>query len=170
MDQQSSRPGREVTAIDRLYEEHRQVTAALDELDGLLARAGGSAAPEDWTGIIADIRRLADELDRELTTHLALEEERLFPAMERYIGREGGPIAVMLMEHEGMRRAVQRLRDAAGRASSSPEPVAEILDAGGELISLLSEHIHKEDHVLFPMALRMLAPKEVEQLLDGWAV
>jgi hemerythrin-like domain-containing protein len=47
------------------------------------------------------------------TCHHAKEEERLFPAMERAgIPKEGGPIGVMLQEHEMGRAYVIGLADA----------------------------------------------------------
>lgn len=102
---------------------------------------------------------LARFLERDLERHLAQEEDALFPALERYLGREGGPVYVMLLEHRELRRLAPALAQAA--AAGRPREAAA---AGEELLALLGEHVHKEDAVLFPLAERLLAPAELEEV------
>jgi hemerythrin-like domain-containing protein len=90
--------------------------------------------------------------------HHRKEEGVLFEAMVNYgMSRLGGPIAVMLADHEqgrsftrGMRAAAEKLE--AGDASARE---AVITNARGYVI-LLQQHIMKEDNILFPMAARVI--------------
>jgi hemerythrin-like domain-containing protein len=128
------------TPTDILREEHRVILRALDVLGTAAARlAGGRPLPEGWwPEIIAWLRDFADR------THHAKEESSLFPAMVKAgVPSAGGPIGVMLEEHERGRALV--------RAMEAGEPAARAADAR-EFVALLRQHIDKENGVLFPLA------------------
>jgi len=86
-----------MTPTDLLREEHRVILRALDLVEtaarGLTA---GTVLPEVWwLEIIAWLRGFADR------NHHAKEETSLFPAMVKAgVPSMGGPIGVMLEEHE----------------------------------------------------------------------
>jgi hemerythrin-like domain-containing protein len=94
--------------------------------------------------------------------HHRKEEGVLFEAMVAHgMSRLGGPIAVMLADHEqgrsftrGMLVAAQKL--GAGDASARE---AVIYNARG-YVTLLQQHIMKEDHILFPMANQVIPASE----------
>ena len=128
------------TPTDILREEHRVILRALDALEAAAARlAAGRPLPEGWwPEIIAWLRGFADR------THHAKEESSLFPAMVKAgVPSAGGPIGVMLEEHERGRALV--------RAMEAGEPAARAAKAR-EFVALLREHIDKENGVLFPLA------------------
>ncbi|MBI2042449.1 MAG: hemerythrin domain-containing protein [Candidatus Nealsonbacteria bacterium] len=86
--------------------------------------------------------------------HHHKEEEVLFPALERKgIPNQGGPIGVMLMEHETKRGYVKEL--AAGK-----------IEAAANIISLLREHIAKENDILYPLAQQVLSEEELAAMAD----
>jgi hemerythrin-like domain-containing protein len=125
---------------DVLREEHRIILRVLDVLEMAAAQlACGRPLPEGWwPEIVAWLRSFADK------NHHAKEEAALFPAMVKAgVPSEGGPIAVMLEEHERGRALV--------RAMEAGEAVARAAKAR-EYVALLREHIDKENGVLFPMA------------------
>jgi len=106
-------------------------------------------------------RGLADHLARlhaELGTHLAKEEQVLFPAIRS--GRRGQhvhmPIRMMMQEHEDHEVNLQRIREL---TSNFAPPAGACgtwrgLYAGlAKLDADLSEHIHFENDVLFPRVL-----------------
>lgn len=82
--------------------------------------------------------------------HHHKEEEVLFPALEeKGIPKEGGPIGVMLMEHEAKRGYVKELAN--GK-----------IEAAQNIVSLLREHIAKENDILYPLAEQVLSQDELE--------
>ncbi len=98
--------------------------------------------------------------------HHGKEEEIFFPALaKRGLPVEGGPIAVMLLEHEEGRELVAQLGDFA-RAYAKGEAGAGVAwaRAARRYARLLSEHIWKENSVLFPMAEGILSPEEQNSL------
>jgi hemerythrin-like domain-containing protein len=128
------------TPTDVLREEHRVILRALGVLEAAAARlAGGRLLPEGWwPEIIAWLRGFADK------NHHAKEETSLFPAMVKAgVPSDGGPIGVMLEEHQRGRALV--------RAMEAGEPAARAAKAR-EYVALLREHIDKENGVLFPLA------------------
>lgn len=136
------------TTIDTLGNQHRTVLARLDEV----AAAGPAAA-----GLPEFLAFLQDEV-RE---HFALEEDFLFPALAHHRTLAQGPLAVMEAEHEEFRALVAALAVAL-RAGSAEGAVT----AAGEIIALLRAHIDKEDHVLFPLARRILSAAELDEVDD----
>lgn len=149
--------------IDQLYEEHRDVVSKLQRLDTLLAGALGADNA-------AELESIVRFLETDLEVHLQVEEQALFPVLERYIGREGGPIAVMLMDHEDLRKRVRELRAAFEAWRQQPEPtpavISELAYTAGQLSSLLYEHIMKEDNVLFVMARQHFNESDAQEV-DG---
>jgi len=128
------------TPTDVLREEHRVILRALGVLEVAAARlAGGRPLPEGWwPEIIWWLRGFADK------NHHTKEETSLFPAMVKAgVPSVGGPIEVMLEEHQRGRALV--------RAMEAGEPAARAAKAR-EYVTLLREHIEKENGVLFPLA------------------
>ncbi len=71
--------------------------------------------------------------------------------------REGGPIGVMLMEHDAGRGHVRALSEGLDRLQrGDASAVAAIQASAGAYRDLLRAHIHKENNVLFPMADRLV--------------
>jgi hemerythrin-like domain-containing protein len=85
----------------------------------------------------------------------------LFVELERHLPPERGPTACMRSEHEqGRWVARDGARMKAGDGRRSPTPRGNV--------TLLREHIDKEDHVLFPMAKSMLDHDAVQRLRAGF--
>lgn len=92
--------------------------------------------------------------------HHGKEEDLLFPMLEmRGVTREGGPIGVMLHEHRLGREYVRRMAE----AFTADKP-RECIAAGRDFVGLLSQHIFKEDNILFNMADRVLSAADQEEL------
>ena len=79
--------------------------------------------------------------------------------------RKGGPIAVMLMEHDQGRAHVRALAELAGQdAPWTSEDRQRLAEAGHGYANLLRAHIHKEDAILYPMAEQRLPPEVMERV------
>ncbi|MGO9259769.1 MAG: hemerythrin domain-containing protein [Bryobacteraceae bacterium] len=147
--------------IEILSQEHRVIEARLDELElEIQALEAGQPLRRDWFEETLDFFR--DFADRR---HHAKEENLLFPRMkQRGVPEQGGPIGVMLAEHDegrGYLKAIRRnLADAAVMADARGEAIAD----ARSYIALLRQHIYKEDHILFRIARLVLTAEDVEDL------
>ncbi len=153
-------------ATDILYEEHRIIMKVLECLQEVVAEAeeSGKLNADSANQAIDFFRNFADGC------HHAKEEDRLFIVMqENGIPREGGPIGVMLMEHDDGRRFVRGMAGAVVQASDGDEDALEqFAENARDFIALLRGHIDKEDQVLFPMAGKVLNERVAETLLSDF--
>ena len=139
----------DMKATEILMHEHELILRGIAVLERLarLADSGESVPAADARTVIGFIRSFADGC------HHAKEEGVLFPAMEAAgIPKEGGPIGMMLIEHDQGRAAVRAMDEAVngfGRDADAPGAFAK---AAFAYASLLSNHIWKENNILFRMA------------------
>ena len=84
----------------------------------------------------------------------------MFPVLEaRGIPRDGGPIGVMLYEHQIARKLTRDMHDALANARADGTAAPESFrQAARSYIDLLTNHIFKEDNILFRIAQAMLTP------------
>jgi hemerythrin-like domain-containing protein len=137
-------------ATEELKKEHRGIELMLRILTALSEAQGrGEPLPAaHMNGIMDFLTIFVDKC------HHGKEEEFLFPALEAAgVPREGGPIGVMLSEHEQGRQLVAQLKGfVAGYQSGDQQAAAGIHGTVKDYVDLLNQHIAKEDNVLFPMA------------------
>jgi len=136
--------------IEKLMDEHRVIERAADILEKILdnAKKSGKLDVNDLSSLVDFIRIFADKC------HHGKEEGVLFPSMvEKGVPKEGGPIGVMLEEHDIGRDAVKRMVEAIKIIRNSKEEALNLLDkAIMDYTYLIRNHIQKEDNILFPMA------------------
>lgn len=144
-----------------LMNEHRVIERVLTAMETKVQELGSGPFPRRFFDQALDF--FANFADR---CHHGKEEQRLFPLLkERGIPEEGGPIGVMLHEHDEGRAYLGALRDNLDDAErGEPEAVAVVRAAATDYIELLRHHIQKEDNILFAMARRVLSPEDVERL------
>jgi hemerythrin-like domain-containing protein len=104
--------------------------------------------------------------------HHCKEEGVLFPAMERSgVARQGGPIGVMLAEHEEARRLTGAMGEAAEKlAAGDASAKFGVLQNARDYVALLEQHILKEDSILFPMADEVLGEEKRRDLDEAFAI
>jgi len=111
-------------------------------------------------------------LDHDLKRHFLREEEGLFPVMERRIGRDGGPIAILLSEHEEVWRGVAELKEREREWHSEGVDYlklgADIYRATARLARLLHDHIERENTALLPLAQSLLGERELGEVAALW--
>jgi hemerythrin-like domain-containing protein len=112
--------------------------------------------PETLSGLLEIFRMFADRC------HHGKEEDLLFPLLEKKgVPRDGGPIGVMLHEHDVGRSFVRQMLDAGeGYAGGDKEAGARWAIAVRGYIPLLRQHIQKENDILFVMAENVLTAEE----------
>lgn len=146
------------TATAALKHDHRIIERVLRVLTNLVENPD-KARLETWGQAVEFIRNFADRC------HHLKEEKVLFPALEeRGVSVEGGPIGVMLAEHEEGRGYVRAMA-AALEVEDTAAAIATLVENAKSYLGLLPEHIRKEDEVLFLMADEALSPEEQKKLL-----
>lgn len=153
-------------ATDILMEEHQvilRVITALERGADQLER-GGPVQPEFFTDAARFIKGFADGC------HHRKEEGVLFRAMQTHgMPVNGGPIGVMMAEHEQGRMYTRGMAEAAERLSRGDEPArADVVANARGYAELLRQHIEKENGILFPMADQVIPPAEHAAVLDGF--
>lgn len=152
--------------IEQTHHEYlRQELPRLDFLTGKVAAAHGQRHPE-----LVRLRDVFAALKAELLNHLQKEELVLFPLCRRLEAGEVDapasgvglqrPIDVLTHEHDDAGEALAEMR----RLTNGFEPPADacnsyraLLDSLRELEADMHQHVHLENNVLFPAALKAYA-------------
>ncbi len=98
--------------------------------------------------------------------HHGKEEELLFPAI---IPMEGKFIGILLKEHSQGRSYVRAMGQGLTKMKNFDGGAPEEYAANAQkYIALMTQHIQKENNVLFPMLDSLLAKKKQEELVEGF--
>lgn len=155
-----------MTPIEQLRHEHDAIKLMLAIVAQLCARlqAGHELNTAHFDQALEFIRVFADKC------HHAKEEEFLFPALEEAgVPRHGGPIGVMLSEHDQGRALIARLVASwEGHKAGDPAARAEVVASAREYSALLTQHIEKENNILFPIAAARLSAETSQALLESF--
>lgn len=145
--------------IQTMICEHEKILGLLEEI----AQAGREISRLDR---FPSDRSVFEQL-RSATSHLIgaephhkREEDVLFPELERR-GVHGPPM-MMREEHKELRSMKARLADLAASVSEKnfQKFKGELGPVSRNLVTFLQNHIDKENHVLYPMALQVISAKE----------
>ncbi|MCL4322556.1 MAG: hemerythrin domain-containing protein [Deltaproteobacteria bacterium] len=151
--------------IMSLRSDHEIVRGVLNNLSGYLKKIGGDSSDNLRKNLINQLNEITAFIDKDLEIHFKKEEEALFPVLGNYIGLETGPIHVMLIEHKHSRELSEDFKTSIKDYQTSGNYKA-VVSAGNSFASLLSEHIDKEDHILFNMADMHLTATEKESIME----
>ena len=134
--------------VEILFDEHRLIERMLAEVETRVLNSGATL-PVDFVETALDF--FAGFADG---SHHHKEERVLFPMLEAAgMPVHGGPIAVMLHEHDLGRRCLAAVRNNIEAARTGSEAAASTIRAAlVEYVDLLRRHIWKEDNILFEMA------------------
>jgi regulator of cell morphogenesis and NO signaling len=155
-------------SVEILVAEHRAVESALGQLEGLIDDfLTNSEVPDAAKQALGNI---SDLLSRDLALHIQKEDSGLFPALEKFLPREQGPLAVMLHEHREITQENQALREGVADLDQHPSTAgraaAQIRDHGRWLVQELRSHLFKEEHILFPFAEARLSEEEDREIVE----
>jgi hemerythrin-like domain-containing protein len=152
-------------ATQQLKDEHEGVRLMLRIL-GEVSRqldSEGTIPQEHFDGILEFLKVFVDQC------HHGKEEELLFPALVKVGIPQDGPIAAMLYEHEMGRKYIRVMTDTFERHKLKDASAASaIAQNAQDYIALLTDHIDKENNILFAMADDRLSEKAQEELFDGF--
>jgi hemerythrin-like domain-containing protein len=153
-------------ATEILVEEHSVIERVLMAMQRAAARVteGTGVRPAFFINAALFIKNFADGC------HHKKEEGVLFMAMNAAgVPNQGGPIGVMLNEHEQERLFTLEMRDAAERWKKGDQS-ARMAVAQNALgyVALLRQHIYKDNNILFPMADLVMPPKQQEKVAEDF--
>lgn len=147
---------------DVLRKEHEKVLQKMDDLERMVR------CLDDKNAISGKLSELASFFNTDFRLHFAKEEEALFPVIESFLPRQGGPTGVMLIEHEDLRATNDRIQDAVKAYLGGPDSSKakdNVQEHVSHFIGLLKEHIYKEDNILFSMADMHLDGAQGERII-----
>ncbi len=151
-------------ASEVLKAEHRGIERMLRWLAREAARieAGEQVQVEAVDRAVDFLRNFADRC------HHTKEEAELFPALQRAgVPAQGGPVGVMLADHDQGRAYIRAMAEAlASYKRGDTEAAAALAASTKGYVNLLTSHIWKEDNILFEMADQLLPEEEQARLVQ----
>jgi hemerythrin-like domain-containing protein len=150
-------------ATDNLISDHQLIEEAMDVMEQITMSE--NPEPEHLETIVTFIREFAD------VCHHAKEEGLLFPKLvEKGMPSRQGPIGVMLMEHDKGRGYVKAMAENVTLYKNGNKDALQdvYLNMKG-YISLLRDHIQKENNILFRMTDNYLDEEEQKELIDQFS-
>jgi DUF438 domain-containing protein len=148
---------------DFLVAEHEMIERAMAVLRSNLEKIDEAiAAPLQMQRAIDFLLEFGDKV------HNTKEEKFLFPLMEQKgLPIEGGPIGVMLMEHDAERNLLQRMMAELSNLAEAPTSVRQKFAAEGfEYLTIRAEHIWKENDILYAMGRKVFSDEDNISLLS----
>lgn len=145
----------------------RRELARLTELMEKVCLAHGKNHPE-----LLNLQSLLNDLEQELTSHMHKEEQILFPYIHQieaakqhletvptpFFGTVRNPVRMMMLEHDSAGQHLQRMRSASSNYSVPADACISfqtLYQAMETFEQDLHQHIHLENNILFPRALKM---------------
>jgi len=142
----------------RLRRDHRHVLEQMDAHEAALRQSKRATAKHERT--LRDVLAL---LGTEFASHMTAEDDVLYPALLAALPAAAGSIEALAAEHRELRQMLQRLRELL-EETASPERAEQIRVQIQDLGHLLRLHVEKEETLVFRLAPRLLAPREIAAL------
>lgn len=149
------------TWADLLMADHEQTEQVIDALEKKWLEKKPAADT-----VQKAIRYFSEFAD---ACHNQKEEQHLFPRLSAAgIPRQGGPLGVMLMEHERSKQLLAEFCDLGNRYIAGETAVADdLVKVFLEYGALLKSHYWKENDILYPMGRKVLGAEEDAAIVQG---
>jgi hemerythrin-like domain-containing protein len=147
--------------IAQLMQEHNEALVQLKKLNkavSAISEHGYSATQ------FRQVSRALEYIAHEVGEHNKKEERALFPVLERYVE---GPTKVMRSDHKKLKSGFIQLERAAKALQArrdSFSAVRNLSKVSQSVVQLFVNHIHKENHILFPLIQRFLSKEEIREI------
>ena len=152
---------RDIDPIARLMQEH---DVAMEQLSSL---SKATKIIEEH-GLTPDAKRRVlralEFIEDEVSVHNTSEEQALFPVLERYVE---GPTQLMREDHKVLKKEFFELRRAAiklTRQARSRAAAEDFSTVAHRVIQIFVNHIHKENHILFPLVQKFLTKDALREV------
>lgn len=151
-------------AMDMLQREHELIQEFLGNLSSALERLEqGRSVPRDFFDKAVEFARVfADKY------HHFKEEYLLFGKLaEKSGGKLDAEIDALRYQHDRGRNHITEISNSLdGFAKGVEANICTLLENVGAYIHLLNHHIHREDHVFYPMVREALSPSEMTAITE----
>lgn len=146
-----------------LMTDHQTTEKVFDAVSNAFA-AGGDGPSTRMIGALVEY--LEGYVDG---CHNKKEEDHLFPLIEsRGVPRHGGPLAVMLAEHEQSRELLAKLAPLCKQyAGGDRSRLGELREVFQDYATLVKNHYWKENDILYPMARRVMSSDDAAKVVEG---
>ncbi len=151
----------EKTSQDLMHE-HEAILNALDVIEKMYegVKKDKKVDYKDIEEIIVFLKVFADKC------HHGKEEKFLFPALEEAgVKNQDGPIGVMLEQHKKGREFIKQMQNSIKNNTIDKDSFVE---AASLYVSLLRNHIDKENKILFPMSDAKLSASKQKELFTSF--
>ena len=151
---------------EHLWQEHREAERIVGDIEFLLDSQNRDSK---WDAARREsFARIATFYEDVVIRHIAKEERVFFPALEGFLPRDVGPLAVLRGEHREISALFTRLCEVGGLLALGRNEAANVEEferVGRAIIQMTRDHIYKEDRILFPMVARFLTEERDAHLL-----
>jgi hemerythrin-like domain-containing protein len=151
----------QIDPIAQLMQEHDEALVQLANL----RKATRSIADTGFTDKeYQQVLRALEFIEEEVSVHNKSEEEALFPVLERYVE---GPTKLMRQDHKEMRKEFRKLHRAVvrvGKNKTDDGAARELAETAKAIIQRFVNHIHKENHILFPLVQKFLTKDALREV------
>ncbi len=157
----SRKPQKHIDPIAQFMQEHDEMLmhlASLNRAVSAIAQHGPSV--DALNRMNAAMHFLEDEVG----VHNRREEEALFPVLERYVE---GPTRLMREDHKYLKKdylKVRRIARQLTKRKKDPEIAAELEVSAKAMVQRFVNHIHKENHILFPLVQKFLTKDALREV------
>lgn len=146
--------------IEEMKRDHRRVRSEVSKLEALF-RPGAVARPGSTTRLAALVAMLREEF----RTHMAAEDEVLYPAVEAAIPAAKTTLEPLYGEHQELRLMLDRIAE-----TMSEEPGLDrdeqLAVQIGDLSELLRIHVRKEESLVLSVTARLLRPVDLDAIVE----
>lgn len=152
---------RHIDPIARFMQEHDEALVQLSALKKATTAVAETGFTMDAYG---KILRAVEFIEVEVSVHNRSEEEALFPVLERYVE---GPTGLMREDHKVLKKEFRRLRRAVDRLGAHRKDrtaAADLASVSRVIVQIFVNHIHKENHILFPLVQKFLTKDALREV------
>lgn len=152
---------RRIDPIAQFMQEHDRALVQLSSLNkATRAIAADGFSMDSYRRILSAL----EFMEEEVSVHNKSEEEALFPVLERYVE---GPTRLMRDDHKILKNEFRKLRRAVDRLQRRRQDRAAavalaVISQG--VVQLFVNHIHKENHILFPLVQKFLTKDALREV------
>lgn len=152
---------RHIDPIAQLMQEHDEALLKLSMLNKATRSIAENGFSDDaYSKILLALKFINDEV----SVHNKSEEDALFPVLERYVE---GPTQLMRSDHKILKKEFVRLSKAVSKIAkhkSDRKTAQNLYSTSKHIVQLFVNHIHKENHILFPLVQKFLTKDALREV------